>query len=347
MMIILWVTVLLLRQVYMLNPVTTVQLGERVTFMCVFSVELNTRPVQWYKQSIGDTLKLMITLTRASTKYNFEPGFPATRFMIKLNEKMSNLTIVKTIQEDQAMYHCGVTDWNKVVWRSTYLSLKGNAQRTSNYSVVQWPVSEPVHPGDSVTLQCSVLSDPKTKSCPGEHSVYWFRAGSDESHPNIIYTHENRSDGCEKSPETPSAPHSCVYSFSKNVSSSDTGTYYCAVATCGEILFGNGAKLEINKTAGPVFIALIVTAVCLALSVIGNIILICKQNPRAIRDQRKGIGRASSQAKHDDLSNPAHDRTEDGDGLNYAALHFSERKATRGQKKRELPEECVYSRVKR
>uniref|UniRef100_A0A3Q2X9G0 Immunoglobulin subtype domain-containing protein n=1 Tax=Haplochromis burtoni TaxID=8153 RepID=A0A3Q2X9G0_HAPBU len=37
---------------------------------------------------------------------------------------------------------------------------------------------------------------------------------------------------------------SCVYRLSKNISSSDSGTYYCAVATCGEILFGNGTKLD-------------------------------------------------------------------------------------------------------
>ena len=75
----------------------------------------------------------------------------------------------------------------------TVLHCIGNTERTSNYTVVQWPtVSDPVHPGDSVTLQCSVLSDYKNKT------------------------------------------------------SFDARTYYCAVATCGEILFGNGTKLELG-----------------------------------------------------------------------------------------------------
>ncbi|KAJ8337707.1 hypothetical protein SKAU_G00366730 [Synaphobranchus kaupii] len=40
-------------------------------------------------------------------------------------------------------------------------------------------------------------------------------------------------------------PKSCVYNFPKrNLSLSDAGTYYCAVATCGEILFGNRTKLD-------------------------------------------------------------------------------------------------------
>ena len=103
--------------------------------------------------------------------------------------------------------------------------------------------SDPVHPGDSVTLQCSMLPDSENKKCPEEHRVYWFRAGSDESHPSFIYAHGNSGDECEKSPETRS-PQKCFYSFSKEVSSSDAGTYYCAVATCGEILFGNGTKLN-------------------------------------------------------------------------------------------------------
>uniref|UniRef100_UPI003AB084DE uncharacterized protein n=1 Tax=Centroberyx gerrardi TaxID=166262 RepID=UPI003AB084DE len=250
---------------------------------------------------------------------------------------------------DAGTYYCAVAACGEILFgNGAKLQIEGALMKHCG-DVAKRPQKATVTNTEATAGESSGKVRPvtaKTRICPGEHSVFWFRAGSDESHPNIIYTHENRSDECEKSPETLSAPHSCVYSFSKSVSSSDDGTYYCAVATCGEILFGNGAKLEIDKTAGPVFIALIMTAACLALSVIGNVILICKQNPRVCCDQRKGIGRASSQAKHDDLSKPARDRTEDGDGLNYAALHFSERKATRGQKKTELPEECVYSRVK-
>uniref|UniRef100_A0A8C7FCB2 Ig-like domain-containing protein n=1 Tax=Oncorhynchus kisutch TaxID=8019 RepID=A0A8C7FCB2_ONCKI len=113
------------------------------------------------------------------------------------------------------------------------------------HTVVQRPVSDPVHPGHSVTLQCTVLSE----TCTGEHSVCWFRAGSGESHPGVIYTSGNKSGECKKSPETPSPTHSCVFSLSKNnLSPSDAVTYYCAVATCGEILVGNGTKLDAKCT---------------------------------------------------------------------------------------------------
>ncbi|KAM7389138.1 hypothetical protein PAMP_023132 [Pampus punctatissimus] len=109
-------------------------------------------------------------------------------------------------------------------------------------------VSDPVRPGDSVTLQCSVVSESQNEMCPGETSVYWYRAGSHASHPAFIYTDGNSRDICREKPGIHSSPKSCVYRFSKNVSSSDAGTYYCAVATCGDILFGNGTKVELGCT---------------------------------------------------------------------------------------------------
>uniref|UniRef100_A0A4W6FBC7 Ig-like domain-containing protein n=1 Tax=Lates calcarifer TaxID=8187 RepID=A0A4W6FBC7_LATCA len=271
-----------------LVPVITVHLGEPVTFTCVLpGTELSSRQLYWYKQSAGDTLKLIVTLWK-STKPEFTPEFSESRLQVNDHRSFINLTIVKTIQEDEGMYHCAIVDVCKLNLIQPSL-FKGNAQRTSNYTVVQSPtVSDPVHPGESVTLQCSVLSD---KTCSGDHSVYWFRAGSNKSHPNIIYTDGNKSNECEKKPDAHSPPKRCVYHFSKNVSSSDSGTYYCAVATCGEIIFGDGTKLEIE----------------------GNCIIV---------------------------------GTEAEDKLNYVALNFSERKATRGRKKREFAEDSVYSQVR-
>ncbi|KAM9357369.1 uncharacterized protein ABDE67_004944 [Symphorus nematophorus] len=211
---------------------------------------------------------------------------PSSRiFQVKDNKNITYLTIWSTVQEDEGMYHCAVMDWSKITWSGTYLSLKGNTERTSNLTVVQRPtVSDPVHPGDLMTLQCSVLSDSENKTCAGDHSVFWFRAGSDKSHPNIIYTDGNRRDECNKKSDT---QKSCVYRFSKNVAASDAGTYYCAVATCGEILFGNGTNLQTTETASFEFIALVITIVCLVISMIGNIVLICCRTPRAVCEQCK------------------------------------------------------------
>ncbi|XP_038565691.1 signal-regulatory protein beta-2-like [Micropterus salmoides] len=338
-MILLWVTLLLLHQGYTLVPVTTVQVGESATFTCVFPVEeLSNIVHKWYKQRAGDTLKLIMTVWKKNPQYTTE--FSESKFTVNTDKNSSYLTILRIIQEDEGMYHCAITDWTVPEWSGTYLLVKGNTQRTSNYTVIHGPtVSDPDRTGDSMTLQCSVLSDSDNKTCPGDHSVYWFRAGSDKSHPDIIYTDGNGRDECDKRSDS---QKSCVYHFSKNISSSDAGTYYCAVATCGEILFGDGTKVENVQTPHSIFIAMAILIVCLVISVAGNVVLICK---RKVHKQYEGMESAVSEAQHDNSCQPAHDTTETDDQLKYAALNFSE-KNTRGRKRREFAEDSVYSQVK-
>ncbi|XP_040903671.1 uncharacterized protein LOC121188152 [Toxotes jaculatrix] len=347
-MILIWVTLLLLHQGYTLVPVIMVQTGEPVTFSCVWPEDVSNRKLYWYKQSPGDTLKLIASLSKR-IKLKYEPEFSGSRLEVTDKDKLNTLTILRTIPEDEGMYHCVIMDWGENTWTGTYLSLKGNSQGTSNYTVVQWPTeSGPVRPGDSVTLQCSVLSDPENKMCPGDHSVHWFRAGAEKSHPGMIYTAQ-RSDECEKKPDAHSPAQSCVYRFTKSVSSSDAGTFYCAVATCGKILFGNGTKVLISgeRRSRSEFIALITAVVFLAISIIGNIVFICSRTTRPACAQFKGIGRVSSQGRHDTSNQLVQDITEGGHDLNYAALHFSGEKVPRGRKQKELKaEESVYSQVK-
>ncbi|XP_076595056.1 uncharacterized protein LOC143325685 [Chaetodon auriga] len=341
-MILLWVTLLALHQgcKYCLVPVTTVQLGEPVTFTCHLpNSQFSRRELHWYKQSAGDTLKLIVTLQKSATP-TYTSDFSGSRLKVNFENNFSNLTILKTIQEDEGTYHCAVTEWAvKTIWSGTYLLLKGNTQRTSNLTVVQWMTgADRVRPRDSVTLQCSVFSQNKT--CPGDHSMFWFRVGSNKSHPSIIYTDGKRHDECDK------AQRSCVYRFSKNVSPSDAGTYYCAVATCGEVLFGAGTKLPVEQSSSSVFIALLVVVICLVISLIGNIVFICYRTQRPKGDF-KGTKSAFSEARHDSLRQPVHDITGGGDDLNYAALQLSGRKAASGRKKREpKAEESVYAQVK-
>ncbi|XP_074529770.1 uncharacterized protein LOC141793178 [Halichoeres trimaculatus] len=282
-MIVFWITLLLVQQAYSLIPVKIVQRGEPVSFLCTYS-KISEYPIQWFKQNAGKTLKLIVTLQRhISPAYDLE--FSALRFNASITESMSSLTILRTTQEDEGMYHCGKLDWIKPTWSSTYLSIKGSSERTSNLSVVQLPLgSDPVHSGDSMTLQCSVLSDSDNKTCPGGHSVFWFRAGSVKSYPDIIYTDENRSNGCE---QRPNSQKSCVYHFSKNVSSSDAGTYYCAVAACGRILFGDGVKVDIVETPPLEWIVLGILIVCLVFSVVGNAVLLHKQ--KALHQHKVGL----------------------------------------------------------
>ncbi|XP_026214205.1 uncharacterized protein LOC113160953 [Anabas testudineus] len=213
------------------------------------------------------------------------------------------------------------------------------------------PSSDPVRPGDSVTLQFSVLSDSESKSCPTDHSVYWFRAGSDESHPSLIYFHGNSSYQCEKSPE-PLSSQSCVYHFSKNVSSSDVGTYYCAVATCGQILFGNGTKLDTEslrthsmwdlQTTNTVLL-LLCTTLAISLIIIAFLIYIIK---------KKTCSRNAAVSLETDAETVGGNQESqqiDKDSLAYSAPTFIRRKeADRTERKKatRAEEETLYSDIR-
>nr|XP_024000037.1 uncharacterized protein LOC112077848 [Salvelinus alpinus] len=212
-------------------------------------------------------------------------------------------------------------------------------------SVLQQPVSESVKPGDSVTLNCTI----HTETCAGEHRVYWFRHGAGESHPGIIYTHGDRSDQCEKSPEAGSPTQSCVYNLPKrNLSLSDAGTYYCAVASCGEILFGNGTKLNIENGCKEDQVLLVYClGVTLALCVIIIIVLGCvmykmtkKTSPlcRGTHPQPSGPGVPSSHNQNQ----------EDDDTLttvHYAALNIIHKKP-KTQRQRSTERDTLYSGVR-
>ncbi|XP_045081529.1 uncharacterized protein LOC121562874 [Coregonus clupeaformis] len=207
-------------------------------------------------------------------------------------------------------------------------------------SVLQQPVSESVQPGDSVTLNCTI----HTETCVGEHSVYWFRHGSGESHPGIFYTDGDRRDQCEKSPEAGSPTQSCVYNLPKrNVSLSDAGTYYCAVASCWEILFGNGTKLDIQVSEhdfpfdlSPTVLALVVSNIVLGIVTLLLVWALCKTRNRDSR------GRT-------DVPTSQGNQNQDSDVLNYAAVSFTPKKnssSSRRAREKTSREDAVYSEVR-
>ncbi|XP_038163382.1 uncharacterized protein LOC119798108 [Cyprinodon tularosa] len=341
-MTLLWVILLLLHQGYTLVPVITVQLGESVTLTCLTDKFQVVTWVHWYKQSPGYTLKL-IAKVHESTEPIYGVGFSASRFRLTYNGNQSNLIILSTVEQDEGMYHCAYMDWNEYAWTGTYLSLRGNSERTSSYTLVHKPaVSNPTHPTDSVTLQCSVLSESASTTCPGEPGVFWFRAISDKSYPDIIYTEGKKQEDCEK---TSNNQKKCRYHFSMNVNSSEVNTYYCAVATCGEILFEKRANMVKNnqeKTLRTERIVLMITLICLAVSVTLNIICICHRTQISSCTRFKES--SPSQEYHGNLSQPI-DKSEYGQDLNYAALHFSRGTDKKGKNKVQIGE-SVYSQVK-
>ncbi|XP_041724147.2 signal-regulatory protein beta-2 [Coregonus clupeaformis] len=199
------------------------------------------------------------------------------------------------------MYYCAARDYDAMNFgKGVFLMYGGPDSR--NQHLTQQPVSESVQTGDSVTLNCTI----HTETCAGEHSVYWFRHGSGESRPGIIYTHGDRSDQCEKNPEAGSPTQNCVYNLPKrNLSLSDAGTYYCAVASCGEILFGKGTKLDVGGPSpadlvDPKLLALIVSNILSLIAIV--VLLICMRRRKETHPQPSGpvVPSSHNQDQEDD-----------------------------------------------
>nr|XP_046261696.1 uncharacterized protein LOC124067944 [Scatophagus argus] len=254
----------------------TVGVGDDVTLTCTRQkAQDGTTALFWIRVVSGNLPEFL----GATYTFDYKGINQTPRITAKQGPGTFLLHIKETKRSDTGLYYCVKVYLRDMKFlNATFLIIKGSEPDIT--AVIQEPPSDSVHPGDSVTLQCSVLSDPEDKTCPGGPSVFWFKAGSDESHPSVIYTHGDSGDGCDKSPEA-HAPQKCVYSFSKNVSSSDAGTYYCAVATCGEILFGNGTKLDTeapNMQEDNTVLLLLCAALALSLIVITCLIFTINKN---------------------------------------------------------------------
>ncbi|XP_016324386.1 uncharacterized protein LOC107674794 [Sinocyclocheilus anshuiensis] len=223
------------------HPLVVAELGSSVILPCSYSFDM-IHTVSWYKQTVVGTDFL-------------------------------NMSIINLKENDFANYYCAVTFFNTIQFGEGMISLHKGKDSAIGSIVLQQPVSDRLHPGDSVTLQCSVIS----QICAGEYSVYWFRHSSGHSHPGLIYTRDNRSDQCMEKSENGSSTQSCVFNLSQTeLRPSDAGIYYCAVATCGKIHFGNGTKLIVEASStltfwNPVVLTLFTISI---ISIMVNIFLV-------------------------------------------------------------------------
>ena len=241
--------------------VQTVRRGDDTTIRCDQKAEL--KELVWYKESLGKLPQYVVrkVITGANSSpgsksgiyYRFNPGVNRSRFSV--DEEKFDLSIKGVKEEDIGIYFCGNGESRSLKFISgTLLLFAGNCVHVccnwcccfvlfidisilSLYLLhlfIYFKEEKTDHhpPPEPDKHQCSVQT--VTLSCSGEHSVYWIRHGSGEPHPGIIYTPRYTSDECESSSETDSSTQSCVYKLPKrNLSLSDAGTYYCAVAACG------------------------------------------------------------------------------------------------------------------
>uniref|UniRef100_A0A3B5KV86 Ig-like domain-containing protein n=1 Tax=Xiphophorus couchianus TaxID=32473 RepID=A0A3B5KV86_9TELE len=199
--------------------VKTVTVGQNVTLSCPHQTSaLYRETLYWIRLVSGNWPEFL------GATFNFMDDDVSKISHIQTKQEQGKflLYVNKAKRNDNGLYYC-------IKIRHNFLLI---------VRLKHMPPSGLVYPETGETLQCSVLSDSERKSCPADNRVYWFKAGSDHSHPSLLYVQENSGEECESNPEAP-ATQKCFYNFSET---SDAGTYHCAVAACGQILFGNEDK---------------------------------------------------------------------------------------------------------
>ncbi|XP_028285105.1 uncharacterized protein LOC114450881 [Parambassis ranga] len=306
----------------------SVHVGENVTLNCSYQGTVAVI-FYWYKQTLDQKPQQVSTFYKHDSNGTFSDGFNNNRrFELETGAGKNHLKILNVQISDSATYFC-IAGFSYV-----YEFLEGITVHIKGSGLdllVHQSASESIQPGGSVTLKCTA----HTGTCDGEHSVYWFRR-SEESRPGFIYTHGGRNDQCE----TNTATHKCVYSLPmKDLRISHAGTYYCAVASCGHIVFGNGTTLHFEEAAHSVALLYILCG-ALAFSIVLVIILgytsYKMYTPNSCTDPHHRSSAASG---------PNAEGSQDANSLHYAALSVIRVSKSRRQRD-DTQLECVYSRVR-
>uniref|UniRef100_A0A671XV97 Uncharacterized LOC115589433 n=1 Tax=Sparus aurata TaxID=8175 RepID=A0A671XV97_SPAAU len=305
----------------------SVKIGDNLTLPCFYNADAAAR-FYWYKQTLGQKPQLISTLYKFDKNGTFHGEFKNNpRFTLDIGDGKNHLRISDLHISDSATYYCvSCSSIALEITVSITVSVTGSA-------LVIQSASKIVQPGGSVTLNCTVL----TGTCDGEHCVYWFKH-SQEAHPGLIYTHGGRNDQCERKDNTQT--HTCVYNLPmKSLNLSHAGTYYCAVASCGHILFGSGTKLFFELDS-PVLVYFLSGALTFT-----TILVVLLALSMFNMKKRNSNQSTESQARLSASSTTNAVGHGDADDLHYAALSFNLPNRSRRQRNN-TNSECMYSSVK-
>uniref|UniRef100_A0A3B3YCU7 Ig-like domain-containing protein n=1 Tax=Poecilia mexicana TaxID=48701 RepID=A0A3B3YCU7_9TELE len=243
-----WATILLMRQKIHLNltpPVhqsgsfVSAPIGGKVTLHCFHDSER----IYWYRQTLGQKPTPIASFYVYGKETIFHGEFKNnSRLDLVKGDRTNHLIISNLRISDSATYFCGTSNAQVVAFaQGTVVSVKSFDSDVK--VLIHQLVSESLQPEGSATLNCTV----KTGSGGGEHRVYWFK-NSDGFQPGFLYTQGSKNDQSERNSNTPT--HTCVHRLSMDDPSvSDAGSYHCAVASCGHILFENKNLLK-NAVVG-------------------------------------------------------------------------------------------------
>ncbi|XP_074555458.1 uncharacterized protein LOC141811334 [Halichoeres trimaculatus] len=296
--------------------------GDNVTLEC-FYYETATM-FYWYRQSLGDKPKLMVSFYRHDESGVFVKEFKdISRFQLDAGSGKFHLKILNLDPSDSATYFCtGSYDYDFEFIDGVNVIVKGSGLNTQY--LVHPSGSETIQSGGSTTLDCTV----HTGTCDGEHRVYWFRH-SQEPQPGLIYTHGGRNDQCER--KSNQQTHTCIYNLPVKSQSSSSHAV-CAVASCGQILFGQDKKLDKkNESDSFALVHFLIGALVFTTSLV--ILLVyalykqkyCQSSPASTENTGEN---------------------QDPDSIHYAALKVQRATSRSVRHREDVPNECVYSSVR-
>ncbi|XP_041636004.1 uncharacterized protein LOC121504951 [Cheilinus undulatus] len=299
--------------------------GENLTLQCAIE-NISFTWLYWFKQTLGEKLRPISYFNKSGNFHGFSGEFNNPRFTLKSQNSKNEITISDLQMSDSATYHCICSNEYMIEILATItVSVKGSG--VSVPALVHQSESETIQPGGSVTLNCTV----HTGTCDGEHSVYWFR-NSEEAHPGLIYTHGGRNDQCERNPH--SHTHTCVYNLAmRSLNLSHAGTYYCAVVSCGHILFGDGTKLDFGDevSSGVLVYSLSGALISAVILIVVLAFLLYKMNNR-------------NSSKSDESSSSTAEDDQNLQQLYPAAVNVTKR----SRRQRDLTwSECVYHTLRK
>ncbi|XP_041635715.1 uncharacterized protein LOC121504734 [Cheilinus undulatus] len=300
-------------------------IGETVTLLCFFQGDAAAK-FYWYKQTLGQRPTLISSYYTHGTSSTFHGELKDNpRFTLDAKPGQNHLRIADVQISDTAVYYCSYSYSFMFEFKEGItLSVRGSGR---DVKLLNQSENETIQPGGSVTLSCVV----NTGSCDGEHSVYWFK-NSEGAEPGLIYTHGGNNNKCERKP----SQQSCEYNLPlRSLSRSHAGTYYCAVVSCGQILFGDGTKLDFKDEENFLGLVYILNGALTFTIILVVLLAVCL----CVITKRNNYSPAA------DLSAA----TEQGDcneeNIHYAALR--EQRVNRSRRQgNNTNAECVYSSVK-
>ncbi|XP_067379836.1 uncharacterized protein [Channa argus] len=308
----------------------SVNIGQNVTLECAYE---NTVAVMfyWYKQRPGEKPQVVSKHYKHDKRGSFIDEFKKDpRFKLETNAGINNLKISNVQSSDSATYYC-VSGYSYVFefLENIFVSV----EHSGSHATVHQPASETIQPGGSVTLNCTV----NTGTCNEELSVYWFK-DSGASLPGFIYTNGDRNDQCEIIPKTQTS--TCIYSLPlKSLNDSHIGTYFCAVVSCGQILFGKGTTVVFEDEDDFFLVYVLSGALTFTTFLVAFLayktFAALKTNSCQCADpqERSSLPPAPNTEGHQDEEN-----------LHYAAL--KKNNISKSRRQRDTTSTCVYSTVR-